>query len=70
MKSDETKHTNFKMRICNRYIQRGPTTSWTNTVNTEKCRVEECGAVASVVFLEGRQFVFSVGECAGQAETL
>ncbi len=35
----------------------------------EKDRVEECGAGASAVFLEGRQFVFSVGECAGQAET-
>lgn len=63
MKSDETKHTNFKMRICNHYIQRGPTTSWTNIVNTrtEKCSVEECGAVASVVFLEGGSLCFQLG---------
>lgn len=58
-----------KMYIYSLIFSRVPTKYSTHTHTHRKDRAEECGAVTSVVFLEGRQFVFSVGECAGQAES-
>lgn len=63
MKSGDTKKrcTYLKMHIYSLYSVRA-NTSQANTVHTQrKQRVEECGAVTSVVFLEGGILCFQLG---------